>query len=183
MPWCTNQARKASMAGFFVRKATACGVNLDIMVDTTSRILMQKSNAREAKSAQVHGASLKMTVDLGCTLRFLIPFQMGLIFHNPPKSGGFFWVPEPARQNTIIPGQDCFLPEPVILVHSRNQARIQNGNNLTTNILLHITFFFCKYFMAIQTNQSIPHHIIIIAKRPEPEDEAMRRTGIPWQKE
>ncbi len=37
--------------------------------------------------------------------------------------------------------------------------------------------------MAIQSNQSIPHHIIIMAVHPEPADEAMRRTGIPWHKE
>jgi hypothetical protein len=88
---------------------------------------------------------------------------------------------ELARQNTIIPGQYCFLPEPTIPAHSRNQAGIQNGNNLTAYTLLCITFFFCKYFiMAIQSNQSIPHHIIVIALCPEPADEAMRHAGITW---
>jgi hypothetical protein len=37
--------------------------------------------------------------------------------------------------------------------------------------------------MAIHSNQSIPHHIIITAMCPKPADEAMRRTGITWQKE
>jgi hypothetical protein len=37
--------------------------------------------------------------------------------------------------------------------------------------------------MAIQSNQSIPHDIIIIAVHPEPADEAMRRTDITWRKE
>jgi hypothetical protein len=34
---------------FFARKATAHGVNLDIMVDTTGCFLMQKFNAREVQ--------------------------------------------------------------------------------------------------------------------------------------
>ncbi len=37
--------------------------------------------------------------------------------------------------DTIIQGKDYFLPEPVIPVHSGNQAKIWNGNNLTTNTL------------------------------------------------
>ncbi len=36
--------------------------------------------------------------------------------------------------------------------------------------------------MAIQSYQSIPHHIIIMAMRPESADEAMRRIGITWKK-
>jgi hypothetical protein len=94
-------------------------------------------------------------------------------FPKSTNSGGFFWIPKRACWNTIILGQDCFLSEPIILAHPGNQAGTLNGN----------TCFFCKYFMAIQSNQSTPHHIIIMAARPEPADEAMKRAGITLWKE
>jgi hypothetical protein len=40
---------KTQWLDFIARKATAHGINLDIMVDATGRILKQKSNKRERK--------------------------------------------------------------------------------------------------------------------------------------
>jgi hypothetical protein len=48
-PWCTKHARKNSAEGFFAMKKTARGVNLDMMVDSTGRVLLQKIQCRRGE--------------------------------------------------------------------------------------------------------------------------------------